>query len=335
MSIPILLVFYVRRRRDVPFRIAYLLFAAFILSCGTGHLIEAGIFWWPAYRVSGVSKAVTAVFSWATVFALVPIIPKALALPGLAKVNEQLTRELALRRSAETELEKRNEELERYAYAASHDLKAPLRGIDHLAQWIEEDLGEHATGEVRENVGLLRGRVRRMESLLDDMLEYSRSGWVDSETAEVDTVALLDEVVELTDAPAGFGIRGEGGLPRFRTAVSPLKQVFLNLVGNAIKHHDRTEGTVRVSARDLGPEYEFRVEDDGPGIPPELREKAFGIFQTLRARDEVEGSGIGLAMVKRLVESQGGSIRLEQGADGRGCVVLFTWPKAERIQEDS
>ena len=335
MSIPILIIFYVRRRADVPFPSVYLLFAAFILSCGTGHLIEAGIFWWPAYRVSGASKAITAMVSWATVIALIPILPKALALPGLAKVNEQLNHELVLRRRVEVELESRNADLEQYAYAASHDLKSPLRGIGHLAQWIEEDLGEQASDGMRENVKLLRGRVQRLDALLDDMLAYSRAGRVDTEILQVDTGELIQEVIELTDVPPGFQVHTTGELPSLRTARTPLKQVLLNLVSNAINHHDRSEGFVRLSVHEQGQMYEFRVEDDGPGIPAERREKAFQIFQTLRPRDEVEGSGIGLAMVKKLVESQGGEIRVELGPDGRGSLFIFTWPGEGVAREEA
>ena len=101
----------------------------------------------------------------------------------------------------------------------------------------------------------------------------------------------------------------------------------MNLVGNAVKHHDRAEGVVRVDAEEAGREWRFSVSDDGPGIPPRFHDKVFVIFQTLEARDKVEGTGLGLALVKKIVESQGGRVTLESGV-GRGATFRFTWPKA-------
>ncbi|MGD8452835.1 MAG: ATP-binding protein [Phycisphaerae bacterium] len=226
-----------------------------------------------------------------------------------------------------TELARSNSELEQFAYIASHDLRAPLRAIDHLSQWIEEDIATLLTGETRENMQLLRGRVSRLEALLDDLLDYSRAGRVGTEVREMDTAMAVQDIVALLDPPVGFTVETFGILPTFRTAVGPLEQVLRNLIGNAIKHHDRTSGRVEVSVEEGDEFYEFTVADDGPGIPDRLRNKAFQMFQTLRPRDEVEGSGMGLAVVRKLVEWQGGTIRLDCGPDGRGAVFRFTWRK--------
>jgi signal transduction histidine kinase len=176
-------------------------------------------------------------------------------------------------------------------------------------------------------MNLLRGRVKRMESLLDDLLAYSSAGRGGAEVTQVDPAALLNEVVDLTTIPDGFDVITEAHASRFLGAETPLKIVLMNLVNNAIKHHDRASGVVRIVATDTGSTCEFRVEDDGPGIPTELRERAFQMFQTLRPRDEVEGSGIGLAMAKKLVEIQGGAIRLDDNPSGRGSVFTVTWPR--------
>ena len=228
-----------------------------------------------------------------------------------------------------------NEELEQFAYVASHDLKAPLRGIENLVGWIEEDLEGQLVGDTRTNMDLLRIRVRRLESLLDDLLAYSRAGRTAAAFEEVDVEALVKELAVLVSPPEGFAIVASQTLPTMQAAKAPLTQALQNLIGNALKHHDRPgEGHVWIEAdtRDGGM-VEFSVTDDGPGVPRQFRDRVFGMFQTLRPRDEVEGSGMGLAIVRKLVERQGGRIWIDDGRDGpdgRGVSVRFTWPREAR-----
>ena len=226
------------------------------------------------------------------------------------------------------DLRRTNEELEQFAYVASHDLKAPLRGIENLVGWIEEDLEGSLSGDVQTNMDLLKSRVRRLESLLDDLLAYSRAGRADVAFIEVDTRALVEELAVLVSPPEGFEIIASDALPTITAAKAPLTQALQNLIGNAIKHHDRlSEGHVRVDAQSSAGMVEFVVTDDGAGIPEQFRDRVFGMFQTLRPRDEVEGSGMGLAIVKKLVERQGGKVWLTEGHEGRGLSVYFTWPQ--------
>ncbi len=225
------------------------------------------------------------------------------------------------------DLQRSNEELEQFAYVASHDLKAPLRGIENLASWIEEDLAEALTGATRTNMDLLKSRVRRLESLLDDLLAYSRAGRDDTVVRTVDARALVDELALLISPPTGFAIVAGDTLPTLSAAQAALAQVLQNLIGNAVKHHPAPAGGhVWV---DAAPPADgmiaFRVADDGPGIPEKFRDRVFGMFQTLRPRDEVEGSGMGLAIVRKLVERQGGKVWLA-ARDGGGLAVHFTWP---------
>ena len=224
------------------------------------------------------------------------------------------------------DLQRSNEELEQFAYVASHDLKAPLRGIENLASWIEEDLAEVLTGDTRTNMDLLRSRVKRLESLLDDLLAYSRAGRDDAVIRTVDSRAMVQELATLVSPPKGFEITGADSLPTLEAAHAALAQVLQNLIGNAIKHHpDPAHGHVWVDAEQQGDLYEFRVSDDGPGIPEQYRTRVFGMFQTLKPRDEVEGSGMGLAIVRKLVERQGGQVWLSDRPSG-GLQVHFTWP---------
>ena len=222
-------------------------------------------------------------------------------------------------------LEARNRELDQFAYITSHDLKAPLRGIANLAQWIEEDLGQTVPDDVCKHLDLLRNRVFRMEALIDGILAYSRVGRTAQVIETVAVRALLDEVIDLLAPGPQVTITIQGALPTLRTARLPLQQVFQNLIGNAIKHHGGAQPRISISTIERSGWVEFTIRDDGQGIAPQYHERIFGIFQTLAARDRVEGSGLGLALVKKIVELQGGRISRES-AEGQGATLQFTWP---------
>ncbi len=238
------------------------------------------------------------------------------------KVAQTLARKRA-------ELERSNKELDQFAYVTSHDLKAPLRAIANLSQWIEEDIGEQLEGDTRKQMDLLRGRVRRMEDLINGILQYSRVGRVVVDIETVDVGELLAEIIDGLHLPEGISIDIAGQMPVFETARVRLFQVFANLLSNAIKYHDRTDGRVSVSVQDAGEFYEFTVADDGPGIAPEYHNKVFQLFQTLIAKDTLESTGVGLTLVKKIVEDQGGIIELESEV-GQGAVFRFTWLKSRR-----
>jgi len=226
------------------------------------------------------------------------------------------------------DLARSNADLEEFAYVASHDLKAPLRGIAHLVGWITEDLEAGASPETLEHLALLRGRVTRLQMLQDGLLAYSRVGRVHSAIEPVDTAEVVRDVIVLLAPRPGFVIGCEGPMPVLRTRRSPFHIVMENLIGNALKHHDRAEGRIVVSARQLDDLTEFRVSDDGPGIASRFHERVFVIFQTLASRDDIEASGIGLAIVKKKVEGHGGTIRIESEPPERGTTFVFTWKES-------
>ncbi len=223
-------------------------------------------------------------------------------------------------------LETANRELDHFAYIASHDLRAPLRGISNAATWLEEDLSDQLTEESTEHLRLLRSRVDRMERLLSDLLAYSRAGRRESEPAMVDCSLLVEDVIEWVVPPPGFTIRILTPLPTLFIAQTLLEHVFLNLIGNAIKHHDRTEGEVTISYARSDEMHHFIVADDGPGIPERFQEKAFAMFQTLQSRDKKEGSGIGLAIVKKMVASVDGNVELRSPLTDRGTAFHVVLP---------
>ncbi len=229
-------------------------------------------------------------------------------------------------------LERSNGELDQFAYVASHDLKAPLRGIANLAQWIEEDAGARLSDESRQHMKLLLGRVHRMEALIDGILAYSRAGRARGRAEPVDVAAMLGEVIELLGAPEGTDVVVHEPMPLLQTERVPLQQLFMNLIGNAIKYTPKPGARVDVSARDLGEAWEFTVRDNGPGIAPEYHDRIWGLFQTLEARDKVEGTGIGLSVVKKIAESRGGGVGLQSDV-GQGATFHVWWPKSLKIED--
>ncbi|MFO0610762.1 MAG: GAF domain-containing protein [Polyangiales bacterium] len=218
-----------------------------------------------------------------------------------------------------------NAELDQFAYVASHDLKAPLRAIASLSSWIEEDLADHLTGETRANFDLLRGRVQRLERLIDGILSYSRAGRVREKVERVEVAALVGEAIDLLAPTPPAAVRVVGELPAVMAERVAVQQVFMNLIANALKHGGPAVH-VEVSARDAGARWEFSVADDGPGIEAQFHDRIWGIFQTLAPRDRVESTGVGLSIVKKVVETRGGRVSV-QSAPGKGSTFSFTWPK--------
>jgi signal transduction histidine kinase len=224
------------------------------------------------------------------------------------------------------ELQRSNQDLDQFAYIASHDLKAPLRAIDHLSTWVMEDVGHLLPDRSREHLLKMRSRIKRMEGLLDDLLTYSRAGRFRGEASLVDTNELVARVIDTVSAPDNFTVVVEGELPTLFTYAAPLETVLRNLVNNAIKHHDKPTGNVRIWATEMDSWVEFAVADDGPGIDPAFHDRIFQMFQTLRPRDQVEGSGIGLAVVDKIIINVGGIITVDS-VPGQGATFRFTWPR--------
>ena len=229
------------------------------------------------------------------------------------------------REQQQRELERSNADLEEFAYAASHDLKAPLRAMSHLVQWIGDDIEATASAETLDNLKLLRGRAARLQMLLDGLLAYSRVGPTQSVAEDVDIAEMVSDIAAMLAPPTGFVIGCEGEMPVLRSHSLPIRVVLEDLIDNAVKHHDRAEGRITVAMRQAGGMAEFRVSDDGPGIAPRFHDRIFVIFQTLASRDDVESSGIGLAMVKKKVLAHGGQIRVESSPPARGTAFVFTW----------
>lgn len=206
------------------------------------------------------------------------------------------------------ELNRANADLQEFAHVVSHDLKAPLRGIASLAQWLKEDYGPVLGPEGVEQLELLGARSRRMQGLIDGILQYSQWG---RKQMNVDVVSVKDVVGRVVDAlapPPAIRIHIDGVFPSIVYNQIQLEQVFQNLIGNAIMHMGKPAGEVWISAHEQPGQWEFRVRDTGVGIEPHLHERIFKMFQTLCPKDESENVGIGLSVVKKIVESNGGGV---------------------------
>ncbi len=246
-------------------------------------------------------------------------------LATVVDITERKQHDLLLRRQM-AQLEQANEDLDEFAYVASHDLRSPLEGIKKIASWIIKDNTEVLPDKSKRHLEQMQQRIDRLENLLGDLLQYSRAGRVSAEPLSIDTGQLVRDIAELAHRPKAFTVSAAPDMPTLVTARPPLEQVLRNLISNAIKHHDRPDGTLTISCQPNGRFVEFEISDDGPGIDPQFHDQIFGLFETLRPRDEVEGSGMGLAIVKKLVERYGGKISVAS-ENGRGTTFRFTWPK--------
>ncbi|MEO0348479.1 MAG: ATP-binding protein [Cyanobacteria bacterium P01_A01_bin.15] len=238
---------------------------------------------------------------------------------AMDKVNRNL-------RKASKMLAARNQELDQFAYVASHDLKAPLRAIANLAIWLQEDLADQIPAENQEQLELMRSRVKRLEDFIDGLLRYSRAGRQSLDALALDPLQLLHEIVGSLEVPSAMRVTLPTAAPTLVTEKILLQQVLTNLISNAIKYHHRPDGNITISLKEMDTMVEFTVTDDGPGIAPDYHERIFVIFQTLASRDTIESTGIGLSIVKKLVESQGCELSLTSEL-GKGSTFSFTWPK--------
>ena len=219
-----------------------------------------------------------------------------------------------------------NKELKEFAYIVSHDLKAPLRAISQLTHWISEDYSEAFDDDGKKQMDLIIKRVKRMDSLIDGILRYSRVGRIREKEEHLDLNLLVNEVVDNIAPPDNVQIIFENKLPVvFRDSIR-MEQVFQNLIGNAVKFMDKGEGIIKVGCADEGAYWKFSVSDNGPGIDKKYHDKIFRIFQTLTPRDAHESTGIGLTLVKKIINLYGGSVSVESET-GRGTTFFFTLPK--------
>ncbi|MGB1274891.1 MAG: sensor histidine kinase [Nannocystaceae bacterium] len=328
-TIPAILVWFLRKRKDVPFSAVFWLFGLFILSCGAGHLVDATLFWFPWYRFSAFGKIIIALASWGTVLALIPVVPAALRLPGLKTVNEQLAREIEVREGVEAKLLQRNRDLEMLLHITSHDLRTPLRAIENFSSLIEEI-------PLPDNAGNYFQRIRqgasRMDLLLDDITELSRARQLESSDAgtpgEKVVAAALERLAWHPEQDPG-SVKIITPLPEIHANVAWAVTAVANLLSNARKF-----------SGDAPPDVEIRgyrtnglvIADRGPGVPEGQAETIFQMFHRGVGRT-IKGTGAGLAIVRTIAERHGGAAWMQPRAGGGSEFFLsFESEHADRKQ---
>ena len=245
--------------------------------------------------------------------------------------REKLNKDLE---TAVRELSRSNKELQDFAYIIAHDLKAPLRAIGTLADWMSTDYADKFDEEGRKQMKLLRGRVDRMHNLIEAVLQYSRLGREKEKWVQVDLNKLVPEVIDMVAPPQNITITTESQLPVIECEETRISQVFQNLLSNAVKYMDKPQGRISIGCAEDDGFWKFSVADNGCGIEEKHVDRIFKIFQTLSPRDEFESTGIGLTMVKKIVELCGGKIWV-QSKPGEGSTFFFTLPKQKKEITDT
>ena len=334
-SIPITLLFFVKKRKDLQFHWMFVCFAVFILACGASHLVEIWTVWIPDYWLSGVIKAITALASIPTAYLLVRLVPFALALPSpaaMAATNDQLRQEIAERKRMEAVLSEKNielatlnEELGAFSYSVSHDLRAPLRSMDGFSLVLLEDHADSLPPDGQDALRRIRLASQRMGRLIDDMLRLSQVKRTDIQIERVDLSAMCAGIAATIQQanparPAQWNITQGMQIDADR----PLIQIVLqNLLENAWKFTGKTADTrISIGSREIDGRPVFFVADNGAGFDMAHATNLFGTFERLHSAAEFQGTGIGLALARRIINRHEGRIWCE-AAVGQGATFFF------------
>ncbi|MDM9584311.1 MULTISPECIES: ATP-binding protein [unclassified Nostoc] len=364
-SIPFLLIYFISKRKDVPFNGVFLLFGAFIIACGTGHLMDIWTLWHPNYWVAGSLKALTAIISIYTAFALFYLMPQALILPSptqLEVINRALSTEIVERLRIEKELRLAEEVAQNSSQAKSeflanmsHELRTPLNGILGYTQILQRT--ESLSEKGRKGVSIIYQCGSHLLTLINDVLDLSKIEARKLELYPVDFYlpAFIDSVTEISRIRAEqkvieFYVQLDPDLPiGIHTDEKRLRQVLINLLSNAIKFTN--EGSVTFKVKVINQQlntngqtnYKIRFEviDTGAGIIPEQAQKIFQPFEQVgNQKRQSEGTGLGLAISQNIVLLMGGQIQV-QSEFGKGSTFWFEaefpeskdWAKVSRVVE--
>ncbi len=346
-SIPWALIHFIRRRQDIAFDRLFFMFASFIFFCGVTHVFSIITTWNPLYYTEGAIKAITGVVSAWTAVALWVLMPTFMRIPSMAQLresNERLSREVSERERAEDELrrtnerlealvERRTEELEQFAYAASHDLEEPLRHVRTYTSFLEHDLGENLPEKAQEDMYFIRSSASRMSAMIKALLDLSRAGKQQLEWGRIRVQDVIDEAVEqLRESFEGREVEICGKVSHEIDAdLSLLGALYQNLISNALKY---SQDPVRLefSENDRGSTVIFGVRDNGIGIGQAYVEEIFKPFSRLHGEVDCPGSGIGLSLCRKIVERHGGEIWVESKV-GEGSHFRFQMPKQKGSKE--
>ena len=343
MAIPVILLYFHLKRREHSFGAVFYLFAAFIVLCGVSHILGIWTMWHPDYYFEGLVKAVTAAVSVATAIALIPIVPKVLALKSPAEweaAHVKLKEQVLARQQAEDaqiktiqELKASNLELERFAYIASHDLQAPLRTVSSFSQLLEQRYGEQFDERAAGYFKHMRNGVELMQRLIDDLLQLSRLNTQSRNIQDISLASACQHAMTRLGSlitESGASIKLEN-LPTLKFDRSELVQLFQNLIGNAIKFQPQGQKPeIVISAERVDGKHRIGIKDNGIGIDEKYRTEVFEIFRRLHTQEEFEGTGIGLALVKKIVDFYQGEIEVDS-VEGEGTTITLVFPENREV----
>ncbi len=372
VAIPAALIYFIRRRSDVPFTGIFILFGAFIICCGITHLMEAIIFYWPAYRLAGFLKLMTALVSITTVIALLPIVPKALTLKTPAQLQETVDRRTEELSIANRKLNRTVEQLDAARLVAesatrakseflanmSHEIRTPMTAILGFTDMLLDGGADaSAPNPSKDAARTIKRNGEHLLTVLNDILDLSKieAGKIEIEHVPCKLQSLVDDVLKLMSAKAravGLALHCDlaSDVPQWVAIdVTRLKQILANLVGNAIKF--TADGEVRLSVRAMGAaasgektRIEFDVTDTGIGMTPEQAARIFHSFGQADSSTtrKFGGTGLGLTISHKLAQSMGGDLTLVDSTPGVGSTFRLTVtvqvidaPHAEKLRESS
>lgn len=233
----------------------------------------------------------------------------------------------AVSSTAQAQPPRAQDELEDLIYLISHDLRASLRALLEVPQWIEEDiydLGHVLPSSLTDNIAMMNTHTKRLDRMLCDLLVFSRIGRM-QKTTEVNLRAVLDELLDTFPIPAGFKIETELAWEGVRFGERDIVTMLSALVGNAVKHHNASSGRILIQTTWDGATPVLLVSDDGPGIEQKFSDIVFDIMQTLRPREEVEGSGMGLPIARKIANLYGGTLRLADSVIENGTTMRIAF----------
>lgn len=344
--IPAMLVYFIRVRRDLRYRTIFYLFGAFIISCGTTHLISMFTVWEPVYRLESLVKFITGLVSISTTAYMLMLLPKARRIPTVEQlegVNQQLAQEVTRHKATSEELagsqaelthhlrelEAVNAELEGFVYSVAHDLRAPIRHMHSYAELLDASVGQDLSEDDAFALAAIQQSARRMGTMMDELLQFSRGRNQPLRTAVVDLNELVARLqARLVEEAPGRTIRWQvAPLPAVQADPTMIEQVFDNLLSNAVKFTSQREvAEISLTVESTPEAHRFVVRDNGAGFDMKYRDKLFGLFQRLHKQSEFPGHGVGLANVKRILARHGGNIE-GVGKVGEGATFIFTLPR--------
>ncbi len=331
-----LTIYYLKKRTELPFPAMLWLFGAFIFSCGTTHMIEAIIFWNPIYRFSGLLKLITAVVSWATVFAIIRIAPKAFSLPGMIRVNHLLEEQVALQRRTEMELERSNRDLENFTLVVSHDLRTPISSALFMTELAKESVGRGDETHLAGQLDQVLDSLRRMDALVTDLHERAlvRATLGPPEPVELDEIVETSQVNVVRQINESSASITHSKLPLVRGTRSLLVQLFTNLLSNAIKYSPGRVPVISITASEEENWLVISIADNGRGVPGDQIGKIFEPLERVDKDPAIAGSGVGLSVCRAIMESHGGSIGAVSNPDG-GMIFKLRFPRPGTVSRES